>query len=46
MVTLIKTSENLADLFNKSLPNNILKKLVQGIGMRKMRDVHKLTFSH
>ena len=41
MITLTKTSENLADLFTKSLPTNIFEKLVQGIGMRRMRDVYK-----
>ena len=41
MVTLTKTGENLADLFTKSLPTSIFEKLVQGIGMRRMRNVHK-----
>ena len=41
MVTLTKTSENLADLFTKSLPTSIFEKLVQGIAMRRMRNVHK-----
>lgn len=40
-VTLTKTSENLADLFTKSLPTSVFEKLVHGIGMRRMRDVHK-----
>jgi hypothetical protein len=41
MVTLTKTSENLADLFTKSLPTNTFEKLVQGIGMRRVRDAQK-----
>ena len=41
MVTLTKTNENLADLFTKSLPTSTFEKLVQGIGMRRIRDVHK-----
>nr|AAK50602.1 putative polyprotein [Oryza sativa Japonica Group]ABF97167.1 retrotransposon protein, putative, Ty1-copia subclass [Oryza sativa Japonica Group] len=40
-VTLTKTSENLTDLFTKSLPISVFEKLVHGIGMRRMRDVHK-----
>jgi hypothetical protein len=41
MITLTKISENLADLFTKSLPTSIFEKLVQVIGMRRMRDVYK-----
>ena len=35
----IKSCDNLADLFTKSLPTSIFQKLVHGIGMRRLRDL-------
>ena len=35
----IRSDENLADLFTKSLPGAIFQKLVHGIGLRKLRDL-------
>ena len=35
----IKSCENLADLFTKSLPNSTFQKYVHGIGMRRLRDL-------
>ncbi|KAL5717408.1 hypothetical protein ACHQM5_010413 [Ranunculus cassubicifolius] len=32
----IRSSENLADIFTKSLPKSTFQKLVHGIGMRKL----------
>ena len=33
-------SENLTDLFTKSLPNATFKKLVNGIRLHKLRDIN------
>jgi len=38
----IKSCDNLADLFTKSLPTSIFQKLVHGIGMRRLRDLQDL----
>ena len=38
-VRLVRSSENLADLFTKSLPSYIHKKLVHSIGMRRLIDI-------
>ena len=38
-VRLVRSSENLANLFTKSLPNYIHKKLVHSIGMRRLVDI-------
>ena len=38
----IKSCDNLADLFTKSLPTSIFQKLVCGIGMRRLRDLQDL----
>ena len=35
----IKSCDNLADLFTKSLPTSVFQKLVHGIGMRRLRDL-------
>jgi hypothetical protein len=35
----IKSCDNLADLFTKSLPSSVFQKLVHGIGMRRLRDL-------
>ena len=34
----IRSSENLVDLFTKALPRTTFKKLINGIGMRRLRD--------
>ena len=38
-VTQIRSQDNLADLFTKSLPKATFQKLVQGIGMRKLSEL-------
>ena len=38
----IRSQNNLADLFTKSLPKFTFKKLVQGIGMRKLSELNRL----
>ncbi|KAM1843314.1 hypothetical protein ACFX13_017888 [Malus domestica] len=35
----IRSNENLADLFTKSLPKCTFQKLVQGIGLRRLTDL-------
>ncbi|KAL6322691.1 hypothetical protein AAG906_015377 [Vitis piasezkii] len=35
----IRSSDNLADLFTKSLPTSIFKKLINKIGMRQLKDI-------
>ena len=35
----IRSSDNLADLFTKALPTATFKKLVNGIGMRRLKDI-------
>ena len=35
----IKSCDNLADIFTKSLPTSVFQKLVHGIGMRRLRDL-------
>ena len=35
----VKSCDNLADLFTKSLPTSTFQKLVHGIGMRRLRDL-------
>ena len=35
----IRSSDNLADLFTKALPTSTFRKLVMGIGMRKLKDL-------
>lgn len=35
----IQSSQNLADLFTKSLPTKVFKQLVQNIGMRRLKDI-------
>jgi hypothetical protein len=36
----IRSSDNLADLFTKSLPTATFKKIVYNIGMRRLKDLH------
>jgi hypothetical protein len=36
-----KSCDNLADLFKKSLPYSLFHKYVEGIDMRRFRDLHK-----
>ena len=36
-----KSCDNLADLFTKSLPYSAFRKCVEGIGMRKLRDLQE-----
>jgi hypothetical protein len=36
-----KSCDNLADLFTKSLPYSAVHKCVEGIGMRRLRDLQK-----
>ncbi|XP_070036032.1 secreted RxLR effector protein 161-like [Nicotiana tomentosiformis] len=36
----IRSSDNMADLFTKSLPTSTFKELVYKIGMRKLKDVN------
>ena len=38
-VTQIRSQDNLADLFTKSLPKTTCQKLVHGIGMRKLSEL-------
>ena len=38
-VTQIRSQDNLANLFTKSLPNATFQKLVHGIGMRKLSEL-------
>ena len=38
----IKSCDNLADLFTKSLPTSIFQKFIRGIGMRRLRDLQDL----
>jgi hypothetical protein len=38
----IKSCDNLADLFTKSLPLAIFDKCVKDIGMRRLKDLHDL----
>ncbi|KAK9079311.1 hypothetical protein SSX86_000982 [Deinandra increscens subsp. villosa] len=40
IVQQIRSSKNLADLFTKSLPTSTFKKLVHGIGMRRLKDLN------
>jgi hypothetical protein len=35
----IRSSENLADIFTKSLPTTTFKKIVHNIGMRRLKDL-------
>ena len=35
----IRSSDNLADLFTKALPTATFKKLVNGLGMRRLNDI-------
>ena len=35
----IRLSENLADIFTKSLPTTTFKKIVHNIGMRRLKDL-------
>ena len=35
----IRSSDNLADLFTKSLPTSTFKKLIHRIGMRQLKDI-------
>ena len=35
----IKSCDNLADLFTKSLPTSVFQNLVHGIGMRRLQDL-------
>ena len=35
----IRSSDNLADLFTKSLPTSTFKKLIHKIGMRQLKDI-------
>ncbi|KAJ9538540.1 hypothetical protein OSB04_031273 [Centaurea solstitialis] len=35
----VRSCENLADLFTKSLPNSTFQRLVHGIGMRRLKDL-------
>ena len=35
----MKSCDNLADLFTKSLPASTFEKCVRGIGMRRLRDL-------
>ena len=35
----IRSSDNLADLFTKSLPTSTFKKLIHMIGMRQLKDI-------
>ena len=37
----IRSSDNLADLFTKSLPTSTFKKLIYNIGMRQLKDIDK-----
>ena len=37
----LRSSDNLADLFTKALPTATFKKLVNGIGMRRLKDVSR-----
>jgi len=37
----IKSCDNLADLFTKSLPTSIFQKFVHDIGMRQLRDLQE-----
>ena len=36
----IRSSDNLADLFTKSLPTATFKKILYNIGMRRLKDLH------
>lgn len=36
----VRSSDNLADLFTKSLPTRVFKLLVQKIGLRRLKDMH------
>jgi hypothetical protein len=36
----IRSSDNLADLFTKSLPTSTFEKLVHGIGMCRLKDIN------
>ena len=36
----IRSSENLADMFTKSLPAATFKKLTYGIGLRRLKDIN------
>ena len=36
----IRSSENLADMFTKSLPAVIFENLAYGIGLRRLRDIN------
>ncbi|KAM1172135.1 hypothetical protein ACFX2G_022750 [Malus domestica] len=38
----IRSQDNLADLFTKSLSKSTFQKLVQGIGMRKLSELNRL----
>jgi len=36
----IRSSDNLADLFTKSLPRKVFEQLSQKIGIRRLKDIH------
>ncbi|XP_076912528.1 secreted RxLR effector protein 161-like [Bidens hawaiensis] len=40
IVQQVRSSDNLADLFTKSLPTSTFKKLVHGIGMRRLKELN------
>jgi hypothetical protein len=42
----VKSCDNLADLFTKSLPADTFKKHVRGIGMRRLRDLQSSGGDH
>ena len=39
IVQQIRSSENLADLFTKTLPTLIFKKLTHGVGLQRLKDI-------
>ncbi|KAJ9567287.1 hypothetical protein OSB04_003253 [Centaurea solstitialis] len=39
IVQQVRSCENLADLFTKSLPNSTFQRLVHDIGMRRLKDL-------
>ena len=41
-----KSCDNLADLFTKSLPYSKFREYVEGIGMRRLRDLYNLYKHH
>ena len=40
LVVQVRSSDNLADLFTKSLPTCTFRKLTHQIGMRRLKDLH------